>query len=353
MGGLNTLVKKGYVRADTTVYIRGCKAIQDRSVEYETYNQPMTAYVNRCTKIKQNLGSIKVTAGGTTTTEAAKVVDLYEQEAERAKLAKNGIDFGNFHVDFYNIDAASNGHIEYDRWRENLNSIGLKLTHKPSGKTTFLAADMEYGNEAKYASKIGKVDILKAGHHGVKTSSTYDFMKTLSPKVVMITSSNVPAVSSGAPARQEAAWAYIEQKGGSVYFTGDSTGKAVAVNFTASGYTIKKGKKHSVTADANTGNKKDTANYHRQAGARTWNWNGGLYAWVRPQATTGKGGVKVYYNMASATDSKHSKATNYVYVYQTVTKGNLISVTDMCIDKYCYGFKKDNGDGVSNLRTKK
>ena len=33
---------------------------------------------------------------------------------------------------------------------------------------------------------IGKVDILKAGHHGSKTSSSKEFIKDINPKLVLI-----------------------------------------------------------------------------------------------------------------------------------------------------------------------
>ena len=33
---------------------------------------------------------------------------------------------------------------------------------------------------------IGKVDILKAGHHGSKTSSSEEFIKEIKPKLVLI-----------------------------------------------------------------------------------------------------------------------------------------------------------------------
>ena len=33
---------------------------------------------------------------------------------------------------------------------------------------------------------IGKVDILKAGHHGSKTSSSQEFIKEINPKLVLI-----------------------------------------------------------------------------------------------------------------------------------------------------------------------
>lgn len=338
-GGINKLVSKGYIRSSTTVYLRGCEAVQDKDSSYENDGKPYAALRTSCNK---KLNVLKNTAN-------ANVIDFYNHESERANLYKNGIDFGNFHVDFYNIEKGSNGHIAYDRTRENLNSIGTKWTHKPSGKTTFLSGDFEYGNEVTYGPKIGKVDILKAGHHGVRTSNTYEFYKKLNPSTVIVTSVNNPT-GEGGPARQAAAWAYVEQKGGSVYFTGDSTGSAVAISFTKSGYTVKKGTKHSTIADANTGNKNDKTNYHRKAGSRVWSWNGGVVGWSRPMAMTG--GDKVYWGLESANDKKHHDTRQFVYVYQSKTDGNIISQTNLCVGKTKYNFKTSYGDGVSQGRTK-
>ena len=351
-GGLKKLISKRYVRPSTTVYLRGCEATQNVVDDYPDYGQASSKLKNACETKVNLLKNLTVTlSDGTTTTESANVIDFYNHESERADIYKNGVDFGNFHVDFYNIEKGSNGHIDYDRYRENLNSIGTKWTHKPSGKTVFLSGDFEYGNEVAYGSKIGKVDILKAGHHGAKTSNSYEFYKKLNPSTVLVTGVN-RTTKDGTPRTQAAAWAYVEQKGGSVYFTGDSTGSAVAINFTKSGYTVKKGTKHSIIADANTGNSKNSANYHRQVGVRTWNWNGGVLAWVRPYATTGEGGDAVYFKMQSASDDKHYYAGLYVYVFQSKTNDNIIRQADLCTDNYKYTFKASYGDGVSKGRTK-
>ena len=72
---------------------------------------------------------------------------------------------------------------------ENINEIswGLKMT--AHGTVSFLAADINNNNGAEdvLAEEIGKVDFLKLGHHGSSGSSTYNFLATLNPDLVVQT----------------------------------------------------------------------------------------------------------------------------------------------------------------------
>lgn len=70
---------------------------------------------------------------------------------------------------------------------ENANSIGLKLTK--GEKTAYLASDMEYfGGVEKHVKKtIGKVDLLKVGHHGYTGSTSLNFIRELDPDIAIIT----------------------------------------------------------------------------------------------------------------------------------------------------------------------
>ena len=64
----------------------------------------------------------------------------------------------------------------------NLSSNILKLTY---GNNSFLfTGDAETKNEQ--TGNWGHVDLLKVGHHGSKTSSSSNFIKSLSPKYAII-----------------------------------------------------------------------------------------------------------------------------------------------------------------------
>ncbi len=69
----------------------------------------------------------------------------------------------------------------------NLNSLTLKLAY---GKTSFLlSGDLPYKAEkvlALYDREKLKSDVLKLGHHGSKTSSAWEFLKTVSPEFVLV-----------------------------------------------------------------------------------------------------------------------------------------------------------------------
>ena len=335
MGGVDYLISQGFINSQTTVYLRGCEATSSIGDDGKTASTSVKDYCDG------RVSNLKTRAN-------ANVIDFYNHEAERAAIQANGIDFGNYKITMFNIDDADgDGHIDRNSYRENLNSIGMKLVHKPSGKTVFLSADWEWGIEDKYGSTIGKVDLLKPGHHGIKTSSSYEFIKALDPKTMVITSRNV-ANKYGNPNRQAAAWAFVEQNGGNVYFTGDVSGDAVSVGFNSLGYSIKKGTEHSIVADANTLKSNDSAQtskpYH-------WSWNGGLVGWYYPTNKNGSGGVVDEVGEGKGAYNDYT-TKYYVYVYKKKSDaGNIIAHVDKCIDNYTYKFKSTYGNGVAKGRT--
>lgn len=99
------------------------------------------------------------------------------------KLPNEPFEFGDFTILFYNTvtpeSLAGKG--------ENASSIGVKISK--GERTVFLAADItkSTGLESVLADEIGKVDILKAGHHGYFGSSSVSFLEKLSPQIVIVT----------------------------------------------------------------------------------------------------------------------------------------------------------------------
>ena len=67
-------------------------------------------------------------------------------------------------------------------------SWGVKVS--AYGKTAFLAGDIgNYdGDEDRLAVRLGHVDVLKMGHHGLSTSSTPEYLSALAPDYAMWTS---------------------------------------------------------------------------------------------------------------------------------------------------------------------
>lgn len=95
--------------------------------------------------------------------------------------------FGDFFVEILN-GAKRNTHIYTD---ENHNSLGVLLTK--GNKKVFLAGDINnaYGKEDEmienYFDKLSDIDLLKVAHHGRNFSSSYNFIKMLSPTYAIIT----------------------------------------------------------------------------------------------------------------------------------------------------------------------
>lgn len=92
---------------------------------------------------------------------------------------------GNFTVTLFNTDDPENP----ERVGENDNSLGVLL--EKNGSRIFLAGDMDdyTGDETRLAPKIGKVDLLKVGHHSYAGSTTQTFIETLLPDACVITNS--------------------------------------------------------------------------------------------------------------------------------------------------------------------
>lgn len=72
----------------------------------------------------------------------------------------------------------------------NINNLSLIMKVTCNGKSILFTGDAEEKVEVelldKYNTKFLDVDILKVGHHGAKTSSTEEFVKTVSPNISII-----------------------------------------------------------------------------------------------------------------------------------------------------------------------
>lgn len=117
--------------------------------------------------------------------------EVYNQMVEACKdnnveliqdLADLTFDFENFNIKIFNGEEPTEIGLG-----ENENSLGILVTK--GDKKIFLAGDMNNldGDEDRLAPLIGKVDILKLGHHGYEGSSSKNFIKTLDPKIAIVT----------------------------------------------------------------------------------------------------------------------------------------------------------------------
>lgn len=92
-------------------------------------------------------------------------------------------EFGNFTITFFNTQDPETT----EKVGENDQSLGVLI--EKNGTRVFLAGDIDNktGDETRLAPLIGKVHLLKPGHHGYDDSSTEEWMKTLSPDNCVIT----------------------------------------------------------------------------------------------------------------------------------------------------------------------
>lgn len=75
------------------------------------------------------------------------------------------------------------------KFGENINSVSALIEYK--NKKALLVGDTNYknGGENRLIKKVGKVDILKVGHHGYVGSTSLRFVKALMPKYAVVCNS--------------------------------------------------------------------------------------------------------------------------------------------------------------------
>lgn len=90
---------------------------------------------------------------------------------------------GNFTLKFCNTAETESA----EPVGENENAVGLLV--EKNGVRAFLAADIDNydGDEDRLAAEIGKINLLKVGHHGYDGSTTPDYVKALSPEIAVVT----------------------------------------------------------------------------------------------------------------------------------------------------------------------
>jgi len=103
----------------------------------------------------------------------------------------------------------------------NANSLVTIITSK-NGKKVWLSGDLNVRSdyEKYYADRIGKVDVLKANHHGNAMSNSYSLLSKTKPSHFIIPHSAGNAV---------AAITYVKSYGGKYYYSGISGNSAVVV----------------------------------------------------------------------------------------------------------------------------
>jgi beta-lactamase superfamily II metal-dependent hydrolase len=115
-------------------------------------------------------------------TKSAQMIDITNK--------KITFDLGEFHIELLNTDVDPNE--KKEKLTENKNSIVTLIQFRNT--KILLTADMTVEIEQKIKDFIGKIDILKLSHHGYSESS-YEFLKVVQPKYVIILNDIIPHYS--------------------------------------------------------------------------------------------------------------------------------------------------------------
>ncbi len=98
-------------------------------------------------------------------------------------ISEEPFTFGSFTLKFCNTAETESA----EPIGENENAVGLLI--EKNGVKAFLAADINNldGDEDRLAEELGKIDLLKVGHHGYNESTTENYIKALSPDIAVVT----------------------------------------------------------------------------------------------------------------------------------------------------------------------
>lgn len=104
-------------------------------------------------------------------------------EGAQRRLVKAG---DAFKVDGVTFDVLWPDGVLDGKTVSDTNRVGIVLLVRYGDTSVLLTADTEVEEEVAYAAQVGDVDVLKAGHHGSRTSSSRALLSAVSPEVAVI-----------------------------------------------------------------------------------------------------------------------------------------------------------------------
>lgn len=211
IGGMEQIVNNNLVDSNTKFYYRVFEENND------TYKVDNKTYYNKTIAAMTN--------------KNAQLIDVTDREIN--------FNIGNFNIKLLNTESWTNKGNTGINPRENNNSIVEYITI--GSKKVLLTADIEAIDEERLINttdankRIGKVDLLKLGHHGGSTSSSIDFLKTTQPNGVVVTGSSnyYPVERNGAAVKY-----LLDHYVNAVYYT-SKVEDAIIAEFNSTGYTLK------------------------------------------------------------------------------------------------------------------
>ena len=255
IGGIPELVSNSNFVNSNTVFIYKPNFVDmygEEVTEGKRQNYKNNDFFNKAITSMSNKSAIMLDTTVHSGSGMNKLGATFTSGGETSYLDSISFNFGNYKIGIMNLYVNKYTFNGYETTDENANSL-VTLIETGNGKKLLLQGDMNsiFSMEQNYANFIseefGKIDILKASHHGFHYSNSKELIDRTQPSIV-VASNNADLLS--APLRRSsadesiytsksefgAARLYLRDMGSKVYETGDTNGSLLFV-FTGSNIT--------------------------------------------------------------------------------------------------------------------
>ncbi len=157
----------------------------DRTLDAILLTHPDADHVTGLISVldRYRVGTVYESGVGARTPPASAFVQALAQYGARRRLVSLGdkITFGNATLTVLWPDEILDG--QYPETRNNF-SVNVLLEY--GGTTVLLTGDAQEDAERVVGPRAGDIDVLKVGHHGSLTSTSYDFLVQTKPDIALI-----------------------------------------------------------------------------------------------------------------------------------------------------------------------
>lgn len=160
------------------VVVNNLKKIGINHLDYVVGTHPHEDHIGGLDDVINNvdIGTIYMPKTTTNTKTYEDVIDAISNKKKKIKVPKVGDTFnvGNAKCEIMSIEDNS----------KDLNACSIVIRMEYDGTSYLFTGDAEKGNES--ARSWPQTDVLKAGHHGSRTSSSQKFLDQIKPSLIII-----------------------------------------------------------------------------------------------------------------------------------------------------------------------